>query len=510
MSPNALTRDQLADLFRLDPQDARHLTGRPGFPAGRGQWPVEEVLHWAAGTGEEQFASCAPLHYQPTPTTPTEYVGARRADDRWPGGDNLVYLTWETSAGLVYFVYATGQHFNAARFNVAQHAPTNDVYAIIAVTTFVNLQINEHLPALDVTYPHVPASLGLELPVSVSWDDVARVLGQPLPYFPRLMRTPERLHQWRPGATPVVGLPTVPDCEVTPLLTAAAFEEGDTLVARTMLDLAIARQGSVIEHTLKDLDEIDQAGAAGSLTIAARPSTRPRRSYQDRRVPESERRAAWMELFHRDDELAAECLRIADILDSARDFPYIWPHTFSGETIDQYARDVPHSVITEWLDTLQSSARIAGHVRLERWDNYDLMRYLEDPASGAPVVEMSRIRFGGRERVIATLTPARIVSAQPLAEVILEDIPWVRTEDGTLYLMPMPYDVAGLGWGYSGQGSGALAATVEALLEEISTIPTSQEQGTAITDLFKVHHDHGTVLSRAALETAKRRRGRST
>jgi len=74
----------------------------------------------------------------------------------------------------------------------------------------------------------------------------------------------------------------------------------------------------------------------------------------------------------------------------------------------------------------------------------------------------------------------------------------------------MPYDVAGLGWGYSGQGSGALAATVEALLEEISTIPTSQEQGTAITDLFEVHHDHGTVLSRATLETAKRRRGRFT
>lgn len=104
---------------------------------------------------------------------------------------------------------------------------------------------------------------------------------------------------------------------------------------------------------------------------------------------------------------------------------------------------------------------------------------------------------------MSTLIPARIPNTEPLAEVILDDIPWVRTNDGKLYLMPDFHSTQGLAWGYSGQGSGTLAATSE---PSSTTSPpaTHHEQGTGVTTPIEQAHPHGTVLDRDTLLAAYR------
>ncbi|MGH3783678.1 MAG: hypothetical protein ACRDRO_24415 [Pseudonocardiaceae bacterium] len=53
------------------------------------------------------------------------------------------------------------------------------------------------------------------------WADLARVLGQPVPYWPYMLRIPTLIAAWKPGASLVI-YPTIPEVDTTPLLRLAA------------------------------------------------------------------------------------------------------------------------------------------------------------------------------------------------------------------------------------------------------------------------------------------------
>jgi hypothetical protein len=496
-----LTAADLAHLFGLDSHAVTGLVHQRGFPSVEpGGWPVDDVLYWAAKQ-QESLARTAPLEYQRPAREPATYKGVTRS------GDHLAHFTWETAAGDLHVVYGIGQWFNAAHQWFYDDASFDDSFAVVRVTTFVNLHIDEWLPALEVDYPGIPHETNLDVRRSTtSWPVLAAVLGQPVPYFPPLMRSVEFFERWRPGVEAVVDLPLVPDQDVDILFVVAGLEKDQTSpVARTLRDLATARQGGAISSTLKDLEEIAKAGADYCIHVAARPAVLTRQGYYDRDTPETDRRAAWMDLFHRHDAPAARCIRTAEILDGTKYFPYNCLHHFDEDVLNGRARPDRDSVISEWLGSLIPVRKVAGHIDLlDTRGTWDDVRYLEDPATGAPVIDMRR-SFLRPHRRVSTLIPAQIPNTEPLAEVILDDIPWVRTKDGKLYLMPVFYGTQGLAWGYSGQGSGTLAATIETLLNDITARGTRREQGTGVTSLIEQAHPHGTILDRDTLLAAYNR-----
>ncbi|OXM50240.1 hypothetical protein CFP71_27795 [Amycolatopsis thailandensis] len=400
--------------------------------------------------------------------------------------------------------YGTGQNFNAGIVCTDDELPFPYPYVLVKVTTWVNMQVEEELPTLEVHYPDMPP-VQLDRDTMTTWRQLASFLGQPIPFFPPLLRRRDLLEQWRPGAVSAVALPVVPDHDVAALYTTAAMEnDPNSVVARTLIDLGHARLGASIRHTEAAVAEIEKLDVDYCLTIAARPATVIDRGYDDRRVPEQDRRAAWMDLFHRTDELAAECVDIGYVLDSCRCFPYTHIASFHNDELQRFRDDLGHSVVHEWLATLQPSLRTAGHQRIEDRRSTDRFRYLEDPATGAPVVEQTSAYGLGVTRVV-TLIPERLPTTDDLAVVILEGTAWVRTTSGTLYLMPVPEHVSGHAWGYGGTGPGALAATIETLLEDITAPGKRHELGTAISSLTKHATGDGIMLDRATLIAAKRK-----
>ncbi|MGH3818742.1 MAG: hypothetical protein ACRDRE_13485 [Pseudonocardiaceae bacterium] len=73
------------------------------------------------------------------------------------------------------------------------------------------------------------------------WADLARILGQPAPYWPLMLRIPTGIDGWKPGA-PTSTYLTIPEIDTTPLLRLAA----------------ILRQGSPAQHVLLHLARITQ------------------------------------------------------------------------------------------------------------------------------------------------------------------------------------------------------------------------------------------------------------
>lgn len=104
---------------------------------------------------------------------------------------------------------------------------------------------------------------------------------------------------------------------------------------------------------------------------------------------------------------------------------------------------------------------------------------------------------------IRALAPQRLPTS-PLAELILEDPIWVRTQDGTLY--PAPYNHhSGLNWSYGGTGTATLAALAHTLLADITTegARSSDSAPDGLHQLFRRDWPPSTVLTRAQLEAAR-------
>lgn len=495
-----IDRADVEELLGINSNYLNYLEDTSGFPDSHedDSWSLNEVYAWCGKSYTASYMSRAPLEYQRPARDPAPCRGPHR------GNSGNIYIVWDTDAGKVLLSYGTGQHANPHKR--CDDLPYDDIYAIVFVTTFIDGRIDPHLPELEVIYPNIPNRLLPDIYMSSSWPIVAANVGQKLPYFPELLRSQELLERWRPEVEPKVELPAVPDHEVSTLFMAAGLEfDPNSVVARTLLDLALARQGSAVRNAVRDVEKIEYADAEYCVQVAARPATLTNREYDDRRVDETDRRAAWMELFHREDEVAARCLKIGDILDSSSSFPYIQVHVFDAQKIRSMRTSRHHSVLDEWIGNLISSRRLAGHTRLEAVRSCESVNYLEDPKTGAPVVELISRNPLEKQHDIVTLVPERIPNTTELREIILEDSPWVRTADGELYLMPIPVRTTALSWGYGGHGPGALAATTEALLDDITSPGTRTEQGTYLTNLFNYQFPDGTVLNRERLLLARER-----
>ncbi|RKE13014.1 hypothetical protein C8E86_7959 [Catellatospora citrea] len=196
------------------------------------------------------------------------------------------------------------------------------------------------------------------------------------------------------------------------------------------------------------------------------------------------RRAGWISILGRGDDLASRCVVEAIRWDGGDWFPYS-----RAEDLDLHGSPW----VQEWAKRLQPTPRTAAFKLIDRDDEGTP---LVDPLTDAPVI---RDRRG---RLVATV-PQRLPASAPLAELILDhhDMIWVRTADGTLW--PAPCDAYwGISWGYSGSGPGTLTLLIQALLDDITAQAPDSNQGGSkhLERFFQQKLRPGTVLTRAQLQ----------
>ncbi|WP_344681403.1 hypothetical protein [Saccharopolyspora taberi] len=450
-----------------------HKLGRFAPPAGeengKPYWHKPEVYRWAAGAGRP-LVRRVPVRYWPDAAEPADYLGTREVP-------NAVAQVWGTETGRVCVVWPLPEVMGLPASRIAAHVPEAD--------TLIRVQGDFGLdgPGLATAEPGAQPDW---TDFGVRWSDLVRVLGQPAPYWPYMLRIPHLIQAWEPGAD-TVEYPTVPEVNTTPLLRLAAALPADSPAHQVLMYLAQITQHRSHTSAVQDLEILDEhverASVDNPVVIAARPMPVP--DVEDEGLEESTWRAGWMEILGRTDQLAVECVHQASRWDGGAGFPYS-----KVERFDPAA--TPHG--TEWAARLEPTVRTAA---FERIDPDGRGETLIDPATDAPAVR----RPDGE---ITAAVPQRLTTISPLAEIILGDPIWIRVEDGTLYLAPK-HHYFGLSWGYGGSGPGSLALLIHRLLDDITSPAADHVNGAAEGLETLTQHDWpaGTVLTRVQLEAAR-------
>jgi hypothetical protein len=461
-----LTERQLQDLQRTS-----------AFPApavdGGSTWRVAEVFEWAATLGRS-FAATVPLRYWPTAVEPAAFLGALRIPQRL-GRDDVV-LRWETSFGVVGVIWRS-DHANMVRFNEFDAALAD------ALVT-VDADFGAFGPGLR------SRGGGSTHGVYSSWLELARVLGQPVPYWPYVLRDPDLVSGWRPGASTVVA-PARTDLDVGPLLRMAAMFEPGHATHRTLLNLVRINQDRATNDALENLrTAVDSArhrsarDSRPTLVEAALPLVIGELDADETDLEVTVRRIGWMELLRRTDTLSWACVRQVLTWDGGRDFPFSSP-----EDIDP---TVPAA--REWIARLRPTTELTAAFAC--MDDSDIGKALIDPLTDAPVIRR-------RDGQLLTVVPQRLPATSPLAEVVLGHPVWIRTADGTVY--PAPQLRTGLTWGYGGTGPGVLASLIGHLLDDVNAeaMDYGRDAVRGLERLTELEWPAGVVLDRDLLESAR-------
>lgn len=438
---------------------------------GETLWSEAAVLRWAA-TFHPDLAAVAPLKYWPDAAQAAEYL----EPEALPKG--VVVLSWSTERGVVGVVWDSRYPLD--------HSLRDTAARLQGHAVLVNVD-----PDFGMDGPAVRAinTLDPEQEYGLWWRDLSRVLGQPMPYWPLLLRDPGLILTWRPGQA-ATQAPVQTDLDSAPLLRMAAMFDPTHAVHRTLLWHARTAERRAAESTQQDLDLLmerfdlfPEKSPHPTTTVAAIPLV-PEESTADELAPMF-RRAAWLDLLARADTLSVRCVREVLSWDGGADFPFCKTQEV----------DPSHDPGREWASRLEPSPRSAAFELLGAASDTD--QTLTDPITDAPALltALGKIR---------TAVPQWLPSDVPLAELILgKDIIWVRTQNGTLYPAPQ-LPTYGLKWGYSGGGPAALAVLIERLLDDITAPGAAPSQAAAgLRELTSTEWPAGTVLTREQLEAAR-------
>lgn len=459
-------------------RDGRFATAA-GTEKGQPYWHETTVLEWAAATAP-QLANRIPLRYWPAATEPAPYLGTVHLEQ-------AIAVGWHPDPGPLWTIWFTPGH--------PEWRPPRELLAKLpgaAAIAIVEGDFGRDGPSVDTFAPHDPEQKRHGL----RWAKLSQIIGQPLPYWPYMLRIPELLDAWQPG-TPSMLAPTIPELDTTPLLRLAACLQDESPAQRVLIHLArIAqhRSTSDAEHDIRMLTDILDApynSTPNTTIVAATPMPVPAAERDE--LDEGLRRAGWLDVLARTDTLAVQCVEEAMKWDGGNPFPYSQSEAIDPDN-SQYA--------AEWAQRLVPSPRTAAFRILD--PDFSAVESLSDPATDAPV-----IRCAGRK--LSAAVPQRLPATSPLTEVILDDPIWVRVADGTLYLAPQ-HSYYGLSWGYCGSGPGSLALLIDRLLSDVNSAPADSVNGAAegLELLTETDWPRGTVLTRAQLEAARDGRPYST
>jgi hypothetical protein len=400
---------------------------------------------------------------------PAEYLGTARVH-------GLAVQRWKSRAGVIALVW-----------NTYDGPPTSDT------------ELGEKLRSLGIgaamrAMPHFgiggPALHHVSIPgvadaPEVAWDQLTEALGQPLPYWPIPLQQRQLIDAWRPGQSTVQALAVDPEMDLDVLLRLAALYDSDHPAAQVLLRLFRTVTWRESQAAAQMIAMAESMTLDGTVVIAARPIP-VSRAHPDE-LAETVRRAGWLEILGRADVLADACVEQLVRWDGGRDCPF-------GAPVDLVPGD---PISDEVIARLTPAARTAAFRFLDAPPDAET---LVDPATDAPAMRIAG-EDGARVRIAVSQW---LPTMSPLAELVLDDPIWIRTADGTVY--PAPQDPRwGLGWGYAGNGPGALALLINRLLDDITARAADDARGApeGLERLFTTDLPRGTRLDRAQLEAAR-------
>jgi hypothetical protein len=283
----------------------------------------------------------------------------------------------------------------------------------------------------------------------------------------------------------VQALAVDPEMDLDVLLRLAALYDSDHPAAQVLIRLFRTVTWRESQAAAQMIASVESLTPDGTVVIAARPIPVPCADPDE--LAETVRRAGWLEILGRADVLAEACVEQLVRWDGGRDCPF-------GAPVDLLPGD---PISDEVIARLRPAVRTAAFRVLDAPPNAET---LVDPATDAPAIRMAG-EEGHRVRIAVSQW---LPTTSPLIELVLDDPIWIRAADGTVY--PAPQDPRwGLGWGYSGNGPGALALLIHRLLDDITARAADDARGApeGLERLFSTSLPRGTHLSRAQLEAAR-------
>ncbi len=172
------------------------------------------------------------------------------------------------------------------------------------------------------------------------WAVYADTIGGTAPHWPYTLSPPAVMERWEPGI-PVAEVAATPEVDITPLLQLAAALPDASPAQRTLINLARTIQSRATDSARNDLEIF--AGEERFRAVAPAVSPMPVPDAETDDLPEDIRRAGWLEVLSRRDDLAAAAIHRLRVWDGGEALPFS-----KYETID--LRD-PHS--KEWAARLR-------------------------------------------------------------------------------------------------------------------------------------------------------------
>ncbi|MFE3717572.1 hypothetical protein [Streptomyces cyaneofuscatus] len=390
---------------------------------------------------------------------------------------------WETDLGVVRILHSTRRGAASAMAEeLAEDTGAQSVTSVCALYGDIGIS-GPALVGADTAQP--------PLEYEVQWGMVTRLVGQPLPWWPSLLRRSDVISQWSPGA-PITIAEIVPDEQEATLRQAASYWSVDSPARTALVDLANSlrnRRIDSLNSEIRIFGDHDAYPYGDPLLIAARHRTEgyPLPRTDDRDVLSAGwRTIASSRLFEAYEPLGIGMYCEPDLL------PF-------GPPTEVSARG---STARRWGQRLAPCDPTALHAVLA--DEAQDVSFYTDPTTRIPVVRKGSARQG----TWAFLAPLRLPDqAAQLRSVILDDTVWVKTDDDRIYPGPCTPDEH-LWWGPGGGDRPTEAAWVIAqLLDDISTEVSLADNWRhapkGLTKLLNRAHEHGTELSRAELEQAR-------
>ncbi|MFI1502611.1 hypothetical protein [Streptomyces platensis] len=440
-------------------------------------WDGTQLYRWAAGTPE--FSHRGALLLRPLPDD--------LAPGRWGGYMDTARgsaLDWHTALGTIRIVHSDDREVATRVASALVKAGNPDgVRSVCALYGDMGFT-GPALVAADIAHP------GIEY--EAEWGHVAALAGQALPWWPYLLRLPELIREWKPGAAAVVA--QVPSNNNEKILRRVesndAFDVTSHLAVRDMAnDIRNSRTDSV-EHENEIFGKEGYGETPNPVVIAAEPDTtgHPLRSGGDREV----RKSGWHKLALSNHPDAVAALEVA----VGRE-PGLLPYGALTEVPDR-----PGTIISRWARRLTMCDPTAAHAVLAHGDSAEA--FFIDPLTDMPVL---RTTGEGRQPAWRFYAPLSLpAGGAELASAVLHHTMWITTSDGHVHPAPCtPTEHLWWGDGWGDRPSEA-ASVIDALLDDLAATVNLREHWRApkgLTALFNEEHKHATELTRATLLHAR-------
>jgi hypothetical protein len=280
-----------------------------GRANGSPYWHRDDLYRWAARSDVRRFVRRTPLRYWPDATKPATYLGSTVTAD-------YVAQEWDAAVGTLVVLWPLPDRWpspNAAR--AAARFPSAD--SLVRVGPDFGLDG----PTLGPAQPGDPDPEWQDF--AARWNDLARILGQPAPYWPFQLRIPHLIDEWRPGS-PTVTYPARPDLDIVPLLRLMLALPPDGLAHKAVRGLAaLAQHRATLSananwESVRQLQRNRGSKISETTALAVFPSPYPEPDELDKQQ-ESD---GWHEILDRTDRLAADCVRLAAAWDGGKHFRY--------------------------------------------------------------------------------------------------------------------------------------------------------------------------------------------